>query len=245
MRWSKRISLGQHTLIDDKVVQKIIDASQIKMREIVCEAGAGNGILTRELCKHSKFVISYEVDGRLFEMLNKGTFSLSNLKVVNADIFKMAKLNFDVFVSNLPYSKSKDAFGWLSFQKFDRAIVMVQKEFADKLQASPGEKNYRAISVIAQHCFDIHNLFRVDRKAFEPEPSVESEVIRIVPKKHSRLTHLTIKNINSLFSQKNRLARSMARKSGSKVDFGNRRIRELNVEEIVKLAISLNGSRSI
>src|ERR671930_408517 len=239
MRWSKRISLGQHTLVDTKILKKIIDASQINKHEIVCEAGAGNGILTCELCRHSKSVISYEIDSMLFEEASKRAFSLPNLKLVNADIFKIDNLNFDVFVSNLPYSKSKDAFNWLPFQKFNRAIVMVQKEFVDKLQASPGEKNYRAISVVTQHCFNIQRLFNVDRKAFEPEPSIESEVIRIVPKKHSTITQLTIKNIYFLFSQRNRMATSIARKLGCKIDFDNRRMSGLNVEEIVQLARSI------
>jgi 16S rRNA (adenine1518-N6/adenine1519-N6)-dimethyltransferase len=161
---------------------------------------------------------------------------------VNADIFKIDNLDFDVFVSNLPYSKSKDAFSWLPFQKFDRAIVMVQKEFAAKLQASPGEKNYRAISVVTQHCFNIQSLFNVDRKAFDPEPSIESEVIRVVPKKHSRITHMTIKNIYFLFSQRNRMATSIARKFGGKVDFGDTRIGWLNVDEMIQLARSIKIS---
>jgi 16S rRNA (adenine1518-N6/adenine1519-N6)-dimethyltransferase len=243
MRWSKRISLGQHTLVDFQIRKKIIEASQINKHEIVCEAGTGNGMLTYELCRHSKSVISYEIDSILFAKASKRT--LPNLKLVNADIFKIGNLNFDVFVSNLPYSKSKDAFNWLPFQKFDRAIVMVQKEFAAKLQASPGEKNYRAISVVTQHCFNIQRLFNVDRKAFDPEPSIESEVIKIVPKKHSRITHIIIKNIYFLFSQRNRMATSVARKFGSKVDFGDTRIGRLNVEEMIQLARSRKYSRRI
>jgi 16S rRNA (adenine1518-N6/adenine1519-N6)-dimethyltransferase len=238
MRWSKRISLGQHTLVDFEILEKIIEASQINKHEIVCEAGTGNGILTYELCRHSKFVISYEIDSILFAKA-RSKMTLPNLKLVNADIFKIDNLDFDVFVSNLPYSKSKDAFNWLPFQKFDRAIVMVQKEFAAKLQASPGEKNYRAISVVTQHCFNIQRLFSVDRKAFDPEPSIESEVIRIVPKKHSRITYMIIKNIYFLFSQRNRMASSIARKFGSKVDFGDTRIGGLNVNEMIQLARSI------
>jgi 16S rRNA (adenine1518-N6/adenine1519-N6)-dimethyltransferase len=240
MRWSKRISLGQHLLIDFEVLKKIIQASQINKNEIVCEAGTGNGILTYELCRRSKFVISYEIDRTLFAYVNKKT--LPNLKLVNADIFNTDNLNFDVFVSNLPYSKSREAFNWLALQKFDRAIVMIQKEFAAKLQANPGEKNYRAISVIAQHCFNIQRLFDVDRKAFMPKPSVESEVIRVVPRKNSGITHATINNIYFLFSQRNKIAASIARKFGSKVDFGNTRIGKLNAEEMIELARSIKVS---
>ncbi|MFL6342883.1 MAG: hypothetical protein ACJ72U_15230, partial [Nitrososphaeraceae archaeon] len=71
------------------------------------------------------------------------------------------------------------------------------------------------------------------------EPSIESEVIKIVPKKYSRITYLTIKNIYLLFSQRNRIATSIARKFGSKVDFGDTRIGRLNVEEMIQLARSI------
>jgi 16S rRNA (adenine1518-N6/adenine1519-N6)-dimethyltransferase len=237
MIWSKRISLGQHMLVDFEILKKIIQVLQINKHEIVCEAGTGNGILTYELCRHSEFVISYEIDKTLFANASKKV--LPNLKLVNEDIFSTKNLKFDIFVSNLPYSKSRLAFNWLALQKFDRAIVMIQKEFAAKLQANPGEKNYRAISVITQHCFNIQRLFNVDRKAFMPEPSVESEVIRIVPKKYSRITHQTINNIYFLFSQRNKVAASIARKFGSKVDFGNTRIGKLNAEEMTELARSI------
>ena len=238
MRWSKRISLGQHMLVDFEILKKIIQVSQISKHEIVCEAGTGNGILTYELCRHSQFVISYEIDNTLFASASK--MLIPNLKLVNGNIFNTKNLKFDIFVSNLPYSKSRLAFNWLALQKFNRAIVMIQKEFAAKLQANPGEKNYRAISVITQHCFNIQRLFNVDRKAFMPEPSVESEVIRIVPKKCSKITYQTINNIYLLFSQRNKMASSVARKLGSKIDFGNRRVCKLNVEEIIELARSIN-----
>ena len=237
MIWSKRISFGQHMLVDFEILKKIIQVLQINKHEIVCEAGTGNGILTYELCKHSQFVISYEIDRTLFANASKK--SLPNLKLVNEDIFSTKNLKFDIFVSNLPYSKSRLAFNWLALQKFDRAIVMIQKEFAAKLQAYPGEKNYRAISVITQHCFNIQRLFNVDRKAFMPEPSVESEVIRVIPKKCSRITHQTINNIYFLFSQRNKVAASIARKFESKVDFGNTRIGKLNAEEMIELATSI------
>ena len=237
MIWSKRISLGQHMLVDFEILKKIIQVLQINKHEIVCEAGTGNGILTYELCKHSQFVMSYEIDRTLFANASKKL--LPNLKLVNEDIFSTKNLKFDIFVSNLPYSKSRLAFNWLALQKFDRAIVMIQKEFAAKLQAYPGERNYRAISVITQHCFNIQRLFNVDRKAFMPEPSVESEVIRIIPKKCSRITHQTINNIYFLFSQRNKVAASIARKFESKVDFGNTRIGKLNAEEMIELATSI------
>ena len=238
MRWSRRISFGQHMLIDFKILAKIIEASQISKDEIVCEAGTGNGFLTYELCKHAKLVTSFEIDNILFSNTRKSLFYLSNLNLVNEDLFKRYNLDFNVFVSNLPYSKSKNAFNWLPFQKLNRAIIMVQKEFADKLQAIPGDQNYRAISVITQHCFDIQRLFDVNRKAFYPEPAVESVVIRLIPK-CSRITKQTIKNMNLLFSQRNKKASFVAKKFGNRFAFGNTRIEELTTNELIKLAESM------
>jgi 16S rRNA (adenine1518-N6/adenine1519-N6)-dimethyltransferase len=238
MRWSRRISFGQHMLIDFKILAKIIEASQISKDETVCEAGTGNGFLTYELCKHAKLVTSFEIDNILFSNTRKSLFYLSNLNLVNEDLFKRYNLDFNVFVSNLPYSKSKNAFNWLPFQKLNRAIIMVQKEFADKLQAIPGDQNYRAISVITQHCFDIQRLFDVNRKAFYPEPAVESVVIRLIPK-CSRITKQTIKNMNLLFSQRNKKASSVTKKFGNRFAFGNTRIEELTTNQLIKLAESM------
>jgi 16S rRNA (adenine1518-N6/adenine1519-N6)-dimethyltransferase len=238
MRWLRRISFGQHTLINLKILANIIEASQISNDEIVCEAGTGNGILTHELCKQAKSVISFELDNLLFSNARKNLFYLSNLNLVNADLFKRYNVDFNVFVSNLPYSKSKDAFYWLPFQTFNRAIIMVQKEFADKLEAAPGEENYRAISVITQHCFNIQSLFNVDRKAFYPEPTVESVVIRLVPT-GSRITRQTIKNVNFMFSQRNKKASSIAKKFGNRFEFGDTRIDKINTKELIKLAESI------
>ena len=113
-------------LVDRDVLLRIINASRITKDENVCEAGTGNGILTNELCKYGKSVISFEIDSQIFEKAKPKLFSFPNLRLVNADIFKSIPLNFDVFISNLPYSKSKEALQWLALQKFQRAIIMVR-----------------------------------------------------------------------------------------------------------------------
>jgi 16S rRNA (adenine1518-N6/adenine1519-N6)-dimethyltransferase len=238
MRISKRRSLGQHMLVDRDVLLRIINASRITKDENVCEAGTGNGILTNELCKYGKSVISFEIDSQIFEKAKPKLFSFPNLRLVNADIFKSIPLNFDVFISNLPYSKSKEALQWLALQKFQRAIIMVQKDFADKLQAIPGKENYRAITVLTQHCFNLQKLFVVHEKSFDPEPSVDSEVIRL-SRKNTAITKRTIRNLEFIFSQRNKKASTAARKFGVKFDSDNVRIDELETHDLIKLAESL------
>ena len=236
-------------LVDRRILAKIISAAYISKDEIVLEAGTGQGILTAELCKYAKQVISYEIDIKLYRKVQEQLLSqFKNLELVNADLFKTKDPHFfDVFISNLPYSRSRDAIEWLSTQEFDRAILMVQEEFADKLAARPGSKNYRAISALAAHCFAIEKLFKVRRESFEPQPKVESSIIRIIPV--NAITREGIRNINLLFSRRNKKASSVAAEIGIIIDanYGSKKIDELEPRHLVQIAelISLSNVRSI
>jgi 16S rRNA (adenine1518-N6/adenine1519-N6)-dimethyltransferase len=223
-------------LVDRRVLAKIVDAAGIGKDETVCEAGTGHGILTAELCRRAQRVISFEVDKKLFSNAQE-QLKFQNLELVNADLFKAADLHFDVFVSNLPYSRSRDAFEWLAIQKFDRAVVMVQEEFADKLVAAPGDKNYRAISALASYCFKIEKLFKVQSKSFEPQPLVESAVLRIIP--INTITKGTIKNLNLLFSKRNKKASTVAARAGVQADFGDKRIDQLAANDLMTIVESM------
>ncbi|HKH85329.1 MAG TPA: 16S rRNA (adenine(1518)-N(6)/adenine(1519)-N(6))-dimethyltransferase RsmA [Nitrososphaera sp.] len=242
-------ALGQHMLVDRRILAKIISAAYIGKDEIVLEAGTGQGVLTAELCKYAKQVISYEIDIKLYRKVQEQLLSqFKNLELVNADLFKTKDPHFfDVFISNLPYSRSRDAIEWLSTQEFDRAILMVQEEFADKLAARPGSKNYRAISALAAHCFAIEKLFKVRRESFEPQPKVESSIIRIIPV--NAITREGIRNINLLFSRRNKKVSSVAAEIGIIIDanYGSKKIDELEPRHLVQIAelISLSNVRSI
>jgi len=229
-------TFGQHMLADRRVLGKILDAAGIGKGETVLEAGTGHGILTTELCRVAKSVVSYEVDKNLHQQV-RAQLQFQNLELVKADLFRTKNLRFDVFASNLPYSRSRDAIEWLAAQKFGRAIVMVQEEFADKLVAKPGDKNYRAISALAAHCFAIEKLFSVGRESFEPRPKVESAVIRIIPV--NTVTKDTVKSLNLLFSKRNKKASTVAAKAGIKTDYGSKRIGQLMPSDVVKIAESM------
>lgn len=220
-------------LVDRRVLARIVDAANISRDEVVLEAGTGHGILTAELCRVAKSVVSYEVDKRPYHQA-KAQLQFQNLNLVNADLFKTTNLEFDVFASNLPYSRSRDAFEWLATHKFKRAIVMVQDEFADKLIAWPGSKNYRAISALAAYCFSIERLFNVGRHSFEPKPKVESTVIRLIP--NNTVAKTTARNLNILFSKRNKKASTVAARVGIKEDFGSKRIDQLAPVDLIRIA---------
>ena len=232
-------------LVDRRILAKILSAAYIGKDEIVLEAGTGRGTLTAELCKYAKQVISYEIDINLYRKVQEQLLSqFKNLQLVNADLFKTKDPHFfDVFVSNLPYSRSRDAIEWLSTQKFDRAILMVQEEFADKLAASPDSKNYKAISALAAHCFAIEKLFKVRRESFEPQPKVESSIIRIIPV--NTITREVVRNINLLFSRRNKKASSVAAKTGIiDANYGSKKIDELESRDLVCMA-ELMSSKNV
>lgn len=222
--------LGQHFLVDRSVLEKTVRVCALGKNETVCEAGTGTGILTRELCDRCGRVISYEVDRRLFAQAK--SMNIANLELVNKNLFKERGIEFDVFVSNLPYSESRDAFEWLATKTFDRGVVMVQKEFAEKLQARPGERNYRAITAIVSYCFATEHLFDVGADAFEPRPKVKSAVLRIRPVR--QMSAQQVKKVNLLFSKRNKKASTVATKTGIDADFGERRIFQLEPAEILR-----------
>lgn len=242
----RRRALGQHTLVDPRILAAIVRVARITSEEIVCEAGAGRGTLTEQLCTRAKRVISYEVDRVLYEWTRARLVDeryCKNLELVNADIFRVTRnLKFDVFVSNLPYSRSRDAFEWLATQRFSRAVVMVQQEFADKLVAAPGAKNYKALSALAAYCFRLEPAFSVSKNSFEPPPKVRSVLMKVLPSR--TIDRKTIKSLNLLFSKRNKQVISVAAREGLAVkdllmpgvQESRSRIDELEPDKAIRLA---------
>lgn len=230
---NKRRLLGQHMLVDSYTLNKIIDCAEIGRQDVVFEVGTGNGILTAELCKRASKVVSCEVDSELAKKVLPTLGKYSNLVLINSDGFK-TNYDFNVFVSNLPYSRSRTAIEWLAERDFDRAVVMVQKEFAAKLLAKHGS-NYRAISVLAQYCFDIEQVMHVSKNSFYPKPKVDSVLLKITKKQ--KVSKGTIRSLKLLFSFKGKKVSSALRKF--KIDANmksDKRIERLSPEEAVRLA---------
>lgn len=220
-------------LVDSKILGKIIEAANISKSETVCEAGTGRGILTSELCRRARKVVTYEVDSALYDAARK-ELHFDNLALAKGDIFD-TQVEFDVFISNLPYSRSRDAIEWLATRKFGRGVIMVQREFAEKLVARPGESDYRAVSALAAWCFKMSQIATVGRGSFSPQPRVDSAILKIVPMRV--VSKETIKNLNWLFSKRNRKASSVAAKLGIP-GFGaeERRVDQLEPAALMEMA---------
>ena len=233
---------GQHHLIDKTIITKIIENTNINSNERICEMGSGKGEITFDLCKKGKRVQSFEIDNRLYRKLLTKSIYYKNLELINQDILKYKKpLNFDIFISNIPYSRSRDIFSWLATQKFNRAVILVQREFAEKILSKHTSRNYRAISAITQYCFDIQQILSVAKNCFNPQPSVESIVIKLNAK-NDPISKELISLIHYIFSFRNKRVKNIQKK---KLDFNfeNTKVKDLEPENIVSLAKLLISQR--
>uniref|UniRef100_A0A0R3S0G8 rRNA adenine N(6)-methyltransferase n=1 Tax=Elaeophora elaphi TaxID=1147741 RepID=A0A0R3S0G8_9BILA len=178
---------GQHILKNPGIVNAIIEKSAIKATDTVFEVGSGTGNLTVALMGKAKKVIACEIDQRMIAELKKrviGTLYQQKLEVKQGDAIKMEWPFFDVCVANIPYQISSPfVFRILLQRPLPRyAILMFQKEFADRLLAKPGSKLYCRLSVNVQFLAQVEHLMKVKRTEFRPPPKVDSAVVRIAPR---------------------------------------------------------------
>ena len=227
----KRKLLGQHFLNSNSIAESIVSEAKITKNDVVFELGTGLGILTPLLCKNAKQVISVDADEKLIKNA-KITFSqIQNLILKSGDGFKK-KDSFSIFVSNLPYSRSKDAIEWLAQSLFSHGVIMVQKEFAEKLVAK-SSKQRKAISVIAQHVFEIKTLSKVGKNNFSPPPKIDSVVLKI--KKNNTLKKEQIQVINKIFSYRRKTVKNILKQFNKETNI-DKRVDDLSGDEIVNLA---------
>lgn len=227
----KRKQLGQHFLNSNSIAKSIVLEAKITKRDTVFELGTGLGILTPLLCEKANKVISVDVDEELVRNA-KSTFSdIDNLILKSGDGFKK-KDTFSIFVSNLPYSKSKDAIEWLAETSFSHGVIMVQKEFSDKLFANSSKKR-KAVSIIANYAFEIKKIAKVGKNNFSPPPKVDSVVLKII-KKNTMKKDL-IQTINKIFSYRRKTVKNIL-KQFNKETVIDKRIDDLSGDEIIHLA---------
>ena len=227
----KRKKLGQHFLNSNSIAKSIISEAKITKNDTVFEIGTGKGILTPLLCEKAGKVISVDVDETLVRNAKSKFSHLDNLVLKSGDGLKK-KDSFTIFVSNLPYSRSKDAIEWLAQTSFSHGVIMVQKEFADKLLAK-SSKNRKAISIIATQAFDITTVSKVGKNNFSPPPKIDSVILKIIKK--NNLSKDLIQTIDKIFSYRRKTVKNIL-KQFDKESIIDKRVDDLSGDEIVNLA---------
>lgn len=188
--------LGQNFLIDPDVCPRIAEESGIHQGAGVIEIGAGIGVLTAELAKRAKKVVSFELDDRLLPVLRETLSDFDNVTILhedilNADLDAVIAEHFagmPVYVcANLPYYITSPII--MKFLESRAAVhsltVMVQSEAAVRLCAAVGSREAGAVSVAVSYFAAPERLFFVPRTSFLPSPNVDSEVIRLTVREQS------------------------------------------------------------
>jgi len=181
--------LGQHFLIDRNILNKVIRTAEVGKEDVVMEVGPGLGEMTLALARSAKRVIAVEIDARLAEILKKKLADCTNVEVVQSDILKVdfkhlfKKEGHPVkVVANLPYQITTPLlFRFIEAREvFSTFTLMLQKEVAQRMAASPGGKEYGRLSVLLQMFLDLSVCFFIPPSGFFPHPKVESAVVKMV-----------------------------------------------------------------
>ena len=230
----KRRRLGQHYLVDQSVVSRLVAFAAIRRGERVLEIGTGRGAVTKELAKVSTALEGYEVDEEnLLE--TREAVGDSGVKIRLGDAFE-SRPKFDVLVASLPYSRSSAFVEWIAQRRYDRAVVVLQDDFVRKVSALPGQRDYRAISVIAQASSVVAELSRVPRSSFIPQPKVNSVIASWRPRR--TLTQAEISSVKRLFSLRRRQVGAAVAELGglAQSSLASTRVNALSPEQALSLA---------
>jgi 16S rRNA (adenine1518-N6/adenine1519-N6)-dimethyltransferase len=255
--------LGQVFLVNRMVSQRIIAACELKNTDTILEIGAGKGELTSEIARRVKRLVALEVDSRLCNRLRRQFADYSNTDIVNADIlkFNIARYLADKkikVIGNIPYYIStpiiEHLFKYLG--KIKAIFLTLQKEYAQRLVAKPGSKEYSSFSCFVQYHTCVDLIFFIKKGSFSPIPAVDSAFMRLLPRRRPAVKvkdeGLFFRLIRLAFSQRRKTIKNnlRARISVQEVDYllrvsglnPNLRAEDLSLQDFANLANALSSS---
>jgi 16S rRNA (adenine1518-N6/adenine1519-N6)-dimethyltransferase len=245
--------LGQNFVVDDSLLQSMIAYANVSVNDVVLEVGAGLGALTRLLSPRAREVIAVERDTKLIPILHRQLSGLNNVSLIEGDVLTAEVPFFDRVVSTPPYSISSPLLFWLLAKPFKLAVLAFQEEFARRLTAAVGSKDYSRLTVSTYYRADVELLDHVSKIQFYPPPDVDSTIVRLKPKP----TPFKVKDekaffslVQAVFTQRNKklrnaimpflkkrgVAKEKARALADSLTFHDKRVRELAPEDFGALA---------
>jgi len=247
--------LSQHFMVDDHLLGLMCSYGGVDRADVVLEVGAGFGFLTRFLAQRAGKVVAVEADARLMKVLEGELAEFDNVELIDGDIFKVATPAFNKVVSNPPFSISSPLLFWLLNKTFDRAVLIFQKEFANRLDAPIGSKDYSRLTVSTYYRAEVELLDLVPKEAFYPAPEVDAVIVRLNPKKAPPFKVKDKKVfdevVRTLFTQRNRKVRNavlpllhrygLENAVADLLPFHDKRVRKLAPEDFGALANELSA----
>lgn len=212
-------SLGQNFLVDENIARKIIASVAPNPEDVILEIGPGFGILTKYLAPAVKKLIAVEIDPKLVQNLKERFDGQKNFELIAGDFLELEFVEliedsgYLRVLGNIPYHITSPAI----FKIFEHRnlvhdmILMIQKEVAQRIVASPGDKEYGILSVFSQLYSEPRILFHVSRNVFKPKPEVDSTVVRWDFTREPRMTirneEILHKVIHGVFQQRRKMLR--------------------------------------
>lgn len=204
---------GQNFLKDKNILNKITNIIDIKDKNIL-EIGSGKGDLTDFFVKKANEVVIFEIDIFLLKELKQKYHGYSKIKIIEGDFLKCDLSEYKNYsiISNIPYYITTDIIFKIfeNNQNFSDVILMVQKEFANRMCAKLNEKDYGKLSISTAIFYEAKKIFDVNASSFTPAPKVDSSVIHLKRRKESwKLdTNKILKFINLCFSMKRKMLKN-------------------------------------
>ncbi|MBU0729598.1 MAG: ribosomal RNA small subunit methyltransferase A [Proteobacteria bacterium] len=180
--------LGQNFLVNPNTSLRIVEKSGISPDDVIIELGVGFGTLTTHIAQKARQVIGIEIDSGFIEWHRKEKMLPENVTLIHQDLLKsdFREISNDIgaplkIIANLPYSISNPLLFKLVDHRdiMDWAVLMLQKEVAQRLTAKPGTKEYGVLSVLLGSCAQVETLMNIGPGQFHPRPKVDSQVVRI------------------------------------------------------------------
>ncbi len=264
-------SLGQCFLVEDSFARRIVSALGIESGDEILEIGPGRGVLTKHLLQTASSIAVVEIDRRLIPTLTATFGGSSSFRLIHQDF-----LDFDFasvyggeqlkVVGNLPYHLAAEVIFKLcehaqrarrdqNLVWISTAVLMIQREVADRVVALPGGKDRSRLSVFVQVEANVMNLFTVPASAFQPEPKVDGGVVRLdflrIPDAYPDNYSIFERLVRYTFTHRRKmLKRTLAEMPGihphwqrSRLEF-TRRPETLSVVEWVQLSNCISSARS-
>jgi 16S rRNA (adenine1518-N6/adenine1519-N6)-dimethyltransferase len=250
--------MGQNFMVESSLYPKLCSYSALSKADVVLDAGAGFGWLTCFLADKCKTVVAVEKDPKVAAVLREQVSYLSNVKVVEGDVLKMGLPEFNKVIAAPPYYLSSQLVTWLLERKVDCAILILQKEFTNRLAAPVGSEEYGWLTVVTNQMVEVGLLDAVPKAMFYPQPEVDSVILSLKPWNTKPFEikdpALFLRLVKWLFTQRNKklakailpfarsnfkLTKQEAEKIALSIPHSSRRVRELYPKDFGAIANAL------
>jgi 16S rRNA (adenine1518-N6/adenine1519-N6)-dimethyltransferase len=210
-----RKSLSQNFVTDSNLLDRMIDYADVNSKDVILEIGSGLGFLTEKISVKAHEVIAVEKDPVLIRILKNRLIDRKNIAIVESDILKLDNLLFDKVVSNPPYQLTSPLIFKLLKYPFKVLILTLQKEFAERLTASEGTREYGRLTVTANLTASSEIMEYITPSAFYPAPKVKSAVLKIIrrePPRRPRNEEFFNIFVRNLFTQRKKKSKKVIKR---------------------------------